>query len=212
MKFESDTKPKDYLVSGNDLLIRFDVSEDIRNDIDGSPRTVFSGEEVVVSPFATKDQIIEAIVASRYSTADEIALNRKSDGDLAKTEYLGFVSKAKVIASYTQSLVKEERNGAVISDAEKEQRYSDALSTQSDKDKNAQTLTVRQAHQALIELGKDDEVETTIRAIPDQKQYKTIRNWYENSTSWIYGNPVLTQFAAVMNIDKDEFFALAKTL
>jgi hypothetical protein len=39
-----------------------------------------------------------------------------------------------------------------------------------------------------------------------------VRVWYEYSNVWQYNNPLLTQFSAQLGIDKDAFFALAKTL
>jgi hypothetical protein len=79
-------------------------------------------------------------------------------------------------------------------------------------EKQAQEVTARQAHAALIVLNKDEDADAAINAIPDTTQRKLVRNWYERSNVWQYSNPLLTQFAAQLGIDKDAFFALAKTL
>lgn len=78
--------------------------------------------------------------------------------------------------------------------------------------RDEQSVTPRQAREALIRMGRDDEVEAAVDAIPDPTERKIVRNWYEYTTEWVYGHPVLTQFAAALGFDKDEFFALAKSL
>lgn len=102
--------------------------------------------------------------------------------------------------------------GETLSVQEQKDRYDAAIQAQLEYEKNQQTLTPRQARQALIELGMDEAADKAIADIPDEKIRKTVFNWYEYSTEWQYSNPVLTQFAAVLGIDKDEFFALAKGL
>jgi hypothetical protein len=102
--------------------------------------------------------------------------------------------------------------GETLTVQDQKDRYDAQIQAQIDYEKNQQTLTPRQARQALIELEKDDDVTQVIASIRDEKQRKTIHNWYEYSLEWQYSSPILTQFAAVLDIDKDEFFALAKTL
>jgi hypothetical protein len=95
MKFETNTKPADYQVSGQELRVNFDVIEAEREDLDGTKTKVYRGEQVVVHVMATASEITEAIVASKYSTGAEIALNRKPDSDPDKVAYLAFVETAK---------------------------------------------------------------------------------------------------------------------
>lgn len=102
--------------------------------------------------------------------------------------------------------------GEVLSVQDQKDRYDAQIAARVQAEKDAQTINPRQGRQALIEMELDDQVEAAIQAIQDEKQRKTIRNWYENSLEWQYGNPVLTQFAVVLGVDKDEFFTLAKTL
>lgn len=87
-----------------------------------------------------------------------------------------------------------------------------SVAAAAERERQAQSLTPRQAREALIRLGRDDEVEAAVDAIADPVERKIVRNWFEFTTEWVYGHPVLTQFAAALNFDKDEFFALAKTL
>lgn len=91
-------------------------------------------------------------------------------------------------------------------------RQEALIAARQERTKQAQSLTPRQAREALIRLGRDDEVEAAVNAIADPVERKIVRNWFEFTTEWVYGHPVLTQFAAALNFDKDEFFALAKTL
>lgn len=98
MKFEANTVPEKFEVSGFELRIRFDVKEVEREDMSGEKRKAFVGDEVVVAENATRSTIIESIVASRYSQGAEISLSRKADSDPAKVEYLAFVNQAKAVA------------------------------------------------------------------------------------------------------------------
>lgn len=99
MKVESDKQFATYARSGAELRITFDVVESEREDVGGEKRKVFTGEQVVVATHAGYSEIVEAIVASRYSTGAEIAMARKTDDDAAKVEYIGFVAKAKELAA-----------------------------------------------------------------------------------------------------------------
>ncbi len=98
MKFETNDLPQTFEVSGQELRVNFDVKEIEREDMDGEKRKSFAGEQVVLPVAATRSQIVEAIVATRYTTGAEIALNRLPDDNADKQEYLAFVEAAKVIA------------------------------------------------------------------------------------------------------------------
>jgi hypothetical protein len=99
-----------------------------------------------------------------------------------------------------------------LSVQDQKDRYDAEVQARIQYEKNKQTLTSRQGRQALIELGKDDDALQAIAAIQDEKQRKTINTWYEYEPTWKYDNPILSQFAGILDIDKDEIFALAKTL
>lgn len=123
----------------------------------------------------------------------------------------GYERNYEVVEMFPTDIIDlETKNVLTIQD--QKDAYDFFQSKKLEAEKNAQTVTPRQARQALIELDLDDQVEAVINSIPDEKQKKTVRNWYEYSTLWIYGNPVLAQFASALQIDKDEFFELAKTL
>jgi hypothetical protein len=107
---------------------------------------------------------------------------------------------------------EDPETGETLSVQEQKDRYDAAVQAQLDYEKNQQTITSRQGRQALIELGKDIDALQAIAAIQDEKQRKIINTWYEYEPTWKYDNPILSQFAGILDIDKDEFFALAKTL
>ena len=99
MKVESDKQIPTFAKSGAELRISFNVVETEREDMGGEKRKVFVGEQVVVPTTAGYGEIVEAIVASHYTTGAEISLSRKADDDAAKVEYLAFVAQAKELAT-----------------------------------------------------------------------------------------------------------------
>ena len=101
MKVESDKQIVTYAKSGAELRVSFNIVETEREEMDGTKRKVFSGEQVVVPTTASYGEIVEAIVGSRYTTGSEISLGRKDDSDPAKAEYLAFVEQAKALAAGT---------------------------------------------------------------------------------------------------------------
>jgi hypothetical protein len=105
MQFETDSKPNTYETSGQELRINFNVVEVEREEMNGAKRKVYRGEQVVVHTRATTQQIIETLIASKYTTGAEIALSRKDDTDTDKVAYMTFVAQAKSLASGYQNPV-----------------------------------------------------------------------------------------------------------
>ena len=98
MKVESDKQIAEVAISGNEMRVTFNQEQVEREDLDGSKRTVYVGEQVVVSSTASKAEITEAIVAAKYSLGAEIAMTRKADSDPEKQAYLAHVETGKVFA------------------------------------------------------------------------------------------------------------------
>ena len=98
MKFQTDILPQTYEVSGAELRINFNVQRVEREFMDGVKASFYEGEQVLVSKGAGRGEMIEAIVASRYTIGSELSLSRKDDTDPAKIEYLAFVDQAKALA------------------------------------------------------------------------------------------------------------------
>lgn len=77
--------------------------------------------------------------------------------------------------------------------------------------RDQQRITPRQAREALIRLNLDESVEAALMTLSDT-DCKLVRNWFEYTTEWEYGNQRFAQLAAALGLDRDEFFALAQTL
>ena len=98
MKFQTDNQPQTYEVSGTELRINFNVQQVEREMINGNKVKFFEGDQVLVNKGSKKSEIIEAIIASRYTIGTEVALSRRNEADPAKVEYLAFVDQAKALA------------------------------------------------------------------------------------------------------------------
>lgn len=99
MKVFSDTQPQTYQVIGSNLLIHWDAQEVAAPSIGDEQKMQWSAEEAVVASSANRAQIIEAIIASKYSTGAEIAAinNQTADPD-AYSAYQSFRAQAKQLA------------------------------------------------------------------------------------------------------------------
>lgn len=76
-------------------------------------------------------------------------------------------------------------------------------------------VTRRQAVQALILAGLDDDVAAALEAIPDPTQKKLMKSWYFDSLTFERDRPELTMMASALQLDDaalDALFAKAQTL
>jgi hypothetical protein len=93
MKATYNAKPDTYFVSGDELRIRFDIVES--EDIDGGK--VWTCQEALVSKWANRSQIIEAVMACNYPTPGaEFAAICNGGEDAAKHETAR--TQAKILA------------------------------------------------------------------------------------------------------------------
>lgn len=76
-------------------------------------------------------------------------------------------------------------------------------------------LTPRQFRQYLIEQDMLDSVEYMIDNIPDIKQKRIIKNWWEYSSEFVRDHPLIIQFSQMLGISStelDNIFYIAKDL
>lgn len=83
MRVSSKNKLEDYQVLGNKLRIHWDHAEVTVEDMEGEAVTQWQCEEAVVKKTASRDNIIEAVIATQYPTyGAEIAAIRNGGADL----------------------------------------------------------------------------------------------------------------------------------
>lgn len=94
----------------------------------------------------------------------------------------------------------------------------EALEKRVESEKQAKTVTPRQAREWLILNDLDEALEAGILSIGDSgepdavKQSKLMWNWYEMSGEWAYGNAQLVAAFQFLGINRDKFFAEAAKL
>lgn len=97
MRVSSKDKLEDYQVIGNKLRIHWDHQEVTVEDMEGEQSTQWRCEEAVVKKTASRDEIIEAIISTKYPTyGAEIAAIRNGGDDAEEHEELR--AKAKELA------------------------------------------------------------------------------------------------------------------
>ena len=94
MKTYSNEQPNIYDVSGHELRIHFDMQEIATED-----GTQWQAEEVLCHVKDTRNQIIEKIIATRYSVGAELAtINNQTNDPDAYAAYQAFRVLAKELA------------------------------------------------------------------------------------------------------------------
>lgn len=97
MRVTSKDRLDDYQVIGRKLRIHWDHEEATFEGIDGETETQWQCEEAVVKKTAQRDEVIEAIIATKYPTyGSEIAAMR--NGSPEADEHAALRDKAKVLA------------------------------------------------------------------------------------------------------------------
>jgi hypothetical protein len=96
----SNDPPSPYLVSGQELRIRWNIAQHTREGLDGEPETYWLAEEAVCPRFAERGAWVEAIIATRYTTGAELAaINNQADKPETYAEYQAFRTLAKQLAA-----------------------------------------------------------------------------------------------------------------
>jgi hypothetical protein len=97
---KSDTRPEEVQFLQGKKLINFDIKEvEVKDEREGEPRVGFEYNQVAVNVSATRADIIEAIIAVKYSAGAEIALTNDKDTKADEyAEYQAYRVEAKAIA------------------------------------------------------------------------------------------------------------------
>lgn len=103
MKSYSSEKQEKFVTSGKELRINFNHSTVDKEDFDGNVETQHVCDQVVVQRTAGRDEIIEAIIATRYPTYGSEIAAIQNGGDDAETHQT-FRDKAKALADEWLSL------------------------------------------------------------------------------------------------------------
>lgn len=91
---ESPSKLNTYHVMGRKLRINFNEQEVARGGIDETPSTAYQYKTAEVDKLANRDQIIEAIMATRYPTfGSELAAIRNGGAESQEHEELRVLAK-----------------------------------------------------------------------------------------------------------------------
>jgi hypothetical protein len=99
MKVWSNEKPNVYEVSGNELRIRWDIQEIIKNEMDNSEK-IWEANEAVCNRFDDRSTLIEKIIGSVFTSGAEIALiNNKDIDPESYANYQIFRDQAKMLAN-----------------------------------------------------------------------------------------------------------------
>ena len=92
----SDTRPEQTELLQGKKLINFDIKEvEIKDENSDEVRTGFEYNQVKVAVNATRDEIIEAVIGSKYSVGTEIALTNDKE---AKTDEYKAYQELRVFA------------------------------------------------------------------------------------------------------------------
>jgi len=99
MKAYSQTEPKTFAVSGDELRIHWDVSKLTMKDMDDVEQTQWVANEALALVHDDRKTLIERIIGSQYTLPEEIALinNRDTKPDEYAT-YQALRQKAKDLA------------------------------------------------------------------------------------------------------------------
>ena len=87
MKSQSNTLPQSIERLQGRILINFDIKE-----VDG----IFEYEQVKVSEGASREEIIDSVIRSRYSVSDEFALINNFNQGKDSEQYLEFQNFRKI--------------------------------------------------------------------------------------------------------------------
>jgi len=97
MRVSSKEKLEDYQVIGNKLRIHWDHEEVTVETVEGQTETQWQCEEAVVKKTASRDEVIEAVMATKYPTyGAEIAAIRNGSPDA--DNHAALRDQAKVLA------------------------------------------------------------------------------------------------------------------
>jgi hypothetical protein len=99
MKTQSNSPILPYEVSGMELRIHWNIEEKTKDGTDGKPYSYWEADEALCGKFDDRSTLIEAIIATEYSTGRELAtINNQATDPEAYAEYQTFRAQAKALA------------------------------------------------------------------------------------------------------------------
>jgi hypothetical protein len=186
-------------------------------------RTVITRDGVIVSTQATPPQPVAIGAGAGFPLADLMTTVQASA--LASAE-AAEAARAAAVAESTRVLAERDATlaslrqqvAAHLATIEARDAAIASLQQQIEQLQAAPvvaTVTRRQAVQALIRAGLDDDVDAAINAIEDPVQRKLMRSWYQDSNTFERNRPELIALGTQLGLTSthlDELFALARTL
>lgn len=98
MKVYSQEQPEVYAVSGNELRIRWGITQVTKQDMGGDEQTIWEANEALCSKFDGRCVLIEKIIGSVHTPGAELALINNKDSDpQAYADYQAFRAQAKTL-------------------------------------------------------------------------------------------------------------------
>jgi hypothetical protein len=99
MKTQASYKIEPYEVSGYELRIHWNIEEKTKEGMDGESAVYWQANETLCNKLDNRSTLIQKIIGSVYSVADEIAtINNKESKPNEYQEYQLFRLKAKNLA------------------------------------------------------------------------------------------------------------------
>ena len=104
MRTYSDTSPNTYHTIGRKLFINYDIQEETRTEMSGEERPQYSYYSALCDITSSRAERIEAIIATQYSTAREIAtINNQIEKPAEYAAYQELRALAKTLTDgYTE--------------------------------------------------------------------------------------------------------------
>jgi hypothetical protein len=99
MKTFSGREFQTYEVSGTDVRVHWDIQETQREDLEGVSTTQWEAEEAVCGVSDSRSELIEKIIAAKYTVQKELAtINNKDVDPESYQAYQAFRAEAKALA------------------------------------------------------------------------------------------------------------------
>jgi hypothetical protein len=99
MKTQAGYEIQPYEVSGKELRIHWNIQEVTKEDMEGETYTVWEANEALCLKTDNRSALIQKIIGSVYSVADEIAtINNAESKPEEYAEYQTFRAQAKALA------------------------------------------------------------------------------------------------------------------
>jgi hypothetical protein len=99
MKTQASYEIEPYEVSGYELRVHWNIEEKTKEDMDGESVVYWQASEALCNKLDDRSTLIQKIIGSVYSVADEIAtINNKDTKPQEYADYQAFRVQAKALA------------------------------------------------------------------------------------------------------------------